>query len=110
MYKFIHRSISIVIIFTMFFLTVYLTNQLSLPLFVAFLLGIPIICIPLAMFLKVPFICDQKGCHGSAHLVIKDHLQGKWYRHFLLSGHQCDECNHFIKLPKTRGSSDHNFY
>jgi hypothetical protein len=107
-YKLVHRTLSLIIVFSMFVSIIYLINEFNFPLFVGFLLGIPIIYIPLVMFLKVPFICDQKGCYGSAQLVINENLQGKWYRHFLLTGHKCNQCNHVIKLPKTSSSSNHN--
>jgi hypothetical protein len=109
MYKLIHRLITALIVLTMFFATMYLTNQLDLPLFVGFLLCIPTVYVPLVVFLKVPFICDQKGCNGSAQLLINEHFREKWYRHFLLSGHKCNKCNHFIKLPKTSRASNHDF-
>ena len=104
MYKFIHRTLSIVLGFSMFAVNVLIMREFEIPMFISFFIGIPIIFIPMSLFLKVPFMCDQKGCKGSAKIEINDNFVGKWYRHFLASGHRCNKCNHFIKLPK-RGSS-----
>lgn len=75
-------------------------RELPLPSVVVFILGVPIIFFPVAMFQKVSFMCDQKGCAGTAELEINSNLHDKWYRHFLISGHRCNQCQHFIKMPK----------
>ena len=108
-YKFVHRFLTIVIAFSMFAVMILIVREYQLPLIMGFFLGIPLVFIPVAMFLKVPFVCDQEGCGGSAKLEVNKNLMGKWYRHFLLSGHRCCKCNHFIKLPKSRSSSSYDF-
>ncbi|AGH81643.1 hypothetical protein PCNPT3_08525 [Psychromonas sp. CNPT3] len=105
MYKMTHRFLSLVIIFSMFLVGVLIIHEFELPLFVGFFIDIPLIFIPLILFLKIPFRCDQKGCKGVAKLEIHEELLDKWYRYFLMSGHRCNKCDHFIKLPRRKSSS-----
>ena len=106
MHKFIHRFLAATLGFVMFAVNIYITRMLDVPMFVGFLIGIPVIFIPMALFLKVPMGCDQKGCDGTARLEMNPHFAGKWFQHFLVSGHRCDTCNHFIRLPRRRSSTD----
>ncbi|CAA0099484.1 Uncharacterised protein [BD1-7 clade bacterium] len=109
MYKIVHRALMVVVAFSMFALNFLIAREFEIPMFVSFILGIPTIFIPVCLFLKVPFKCDQKNCNGAAILQINREFAGKWYRHFLVSGHRCNTCNHFIKLPRRRSSTSYDF-
>lgn len=101
MHKILHRLFTAILGFLMFATIAYVIYAYDIATFFGFIIGLPVIIIPIVLFLKVPFKCDQKGCNGMARLVTYSAFDEKWFRHLFVTGHRCDTCKHFIRLPKT---------